>query len=144
MPAGLSSSAHPGVLGESLLDAHVREVMTPGVISIVEDASLRHALRALVCHRVHAVLVVGRTTGRPLGWVSTAGLLGWLGRDVGMATARDAVTEAAVLIEPSATVRDALGQLSQPGVTHLLVTPSPTIQAEGVVSSLDLVAHAAR
>jgi CBS domain-containing protein len=122
------------------LDTPVREIMTPGVLTISESASLRQVHRALSKHGVHAVLVVGASEGRPLGWVTSRGLLGWIERDATIASARDAITERPEVIGPSATARDALVALSQPGVTHLLVCHRPDGSPEGVVSELDLVA----
>src|SRR6266540_4101487 len=82
-------SSHSG----NVLDREIRDVMTPGVVSIVENASLQQVYRAMIAHRVHAILVVGRTQGRPIGWVTARGLLAWIGRDDSLSCARDAVTE---------------------------------------------------
>lgn len=122
------------------MDYELRHIMTPGVVTIVEDASLVQVYRALVAHRVHAVLVLGARTGRPLGWVTAHGLLAWIDSDPSLAVARDAITEAAKTISPSATARDALVALSQPMTQQLLVTASPDRLPEGVVTPLDLVA----
>jgi CBS domain-containing protein len=127
-----------------MLEREVRELMTPGVVTIVEDATLGQVYRALRAHRVHALLVVGRQGGRPLGWVTARGLLAWLDRDETVACARDAVTEPAASIEPSASVREALVELLQPGATHLLVQRSPDVMPEGVIADIDLVAGARR
>ena len=86
------------------------------------------------------MLVVGRTEGRPLGWVTARGLLGWVGRDRSLACASDAITERPVKIEPNASAREALTALSQPGISHLLVCRHEDASPEGVVSELDLVA----
>jgi CBS domain-containing protein len=130
--------------GADYLEAPVRDVMTPGVVSLVEDASLKQLYRALTAHEVHAVLVIGRTTGRPLGWATTRGLLAWVGRDESMAFARDAITEEPRTIEPGAPAREALTAISQAGTTRLLVCHAPDRFPEGVVTDSDLVAFAAR
>jgi CBS domain-containing protein len=122
------------------LETPVREFMTPGVLTIAEDASLRHLYRAMVAHSVHAVLVVGRSEGRPLGWVTARGLLAWVGRDASLASAREAITERSATIEPSASAREALGALSRTGTSHLLVCRAGQGMPEGVVSELDLIA----
>ena len=122
------------------LETPVRAFMTPGVLTIAEDASLGHVYRAMVAHSVHAVLVVGRTEGRTLGWVTARGLLGWAGRDQDLATARDAITERPFKIDPSASAREALTALSQAGTSHLLVCRHEDATPEGVVSELDLIA----
>jgi CBS domain-containing protein len=130
----------PMPVRQNALDREVRKLMTPGVVSIAEDASLTQVLRALASHRVHALVVIGQHSGRPLGWVTVTGLLAWLDGDPAMARARDAITEPTIGIEPSSTGRDALSALTQPGVSHLLVQRTPTALPEGVVSALDLVA----
>ncbi len=114
--------------------------MTPGVVAIPEDASLRHVYRAMTAHGVRAILVVGRSQGTPLGWVTARGLLARVGKDESLACARDAVTELPTCVDPSATAREALVALSQPGVSHLLVRKSGDSTPEGVISELDLVA----
>jgi CBS domain-containing protein len=133
------SSGSPAASGDHL-ETQVRDFMTPGVLTIAEDASLTHVYHAMVAHSVHAVLVVGRTEGKPLGWVTARGLLGWAGGDRGLASARDAITERPLTIEPSATAREALTALSQPGTSHLLVCRHEGVTPEGVVAALDLVA----
>lgn len=127
----------PTSLG-SLAEREVRDLMTPGVVAIVEDASLSQACRALSRHHVHAVLVLERRQGRPLGWVTARGLLGWLDRDMSCVPARNAIVEPAVTIAPSATASQAIGLLSRGGVSHLLVCHHPDFLPEGVVSDADL------
>ena len=78
MTHAVSSAPPPAHLGGDHLDTPVRELMSPGVLSLVEDASLRHVLAAMRRHRVHAVAVCGRESGTPLGWVTTRGLLAWI------------------------------------------------------------------
>lgn len=133
----------PASIG-ALPDREVRDVMTPGVVTIVEDASLTQVFRALDRHRVHALLVLGRHQGVPLGWVTARGLLGLFDRDPTVVSARDAVVERAVTIQPSATLREAQGLLSREGVSHLLVSHLPGVLPEGVVSDADLVRAAGR
>jgi CBS domain-containing protein len=122
------------------LDTPARELMTPGVVTIPEGASLRHVYRAMTAHGVHAVLVVGSHEGVALGWVTARGLLAWVGKDESLASARDAVTERPTWVDPSATAREALMAVTQAGVSHLLVRRSDDSAPEGVISELDLVA----
>ncbi len=122
------------------LETPARHIMTPGVVTIPEDASLRHVYRAMTAHGVRAILVVGRSEGVALGWVTARGLLGWVGRDESLASARDAITERPTWVDPSATAREAFTALSQAGVSHLLVRKSDDSTPEGVISELDLVA----
>ena len=144
MPSPMTRTHTPGTFsGPSTgdhLDTPVREIMTPGVLTIAEDASLRHAYRAMVAHSVHALLVVGRKEGRPLGWVTARGLLALIGRDDSLASTREAITERPTTIEPSATAREALTALCQAGVSHLLVARNPEVSPEGVLAAIDLIA----
>lgn len=124
------------------LDTPVRQIMTPGVVSIVEDASLSHLHRVMTIHNVQHVLVLGRTQGRALGWVTARGLLAWVDLDYGLACARDAITEPPLTIEPGASAREALTALSQAGTSVLLVAHNPERLPEGVLTALDLIALA--
>ena len=133
------SSGSPAASGDHL-ETQIRDFMTPGVLTIAEDASLAHVYHALVAHSVHAVLVVGRTEGKPLGWVTARGLLSWVGADRSLASASDAITERPATISPSASAREALRALSQPGTSHLLVCRMEDTSPEGVISELDIVA----
>jgi len=135
-PVSFPAPAH---LRGDHLDTPVRDLMSPGVLSVVEDASLHHVLRAMRRHRVHAVVVSGRHTGMPLGWVTTRGLLGWIDRDHSLAVARDAINEPAITIEPAATVREAVAKLSTERVGRLLVSHTPDAMPEGDVAELDLL-----
>ena len=122
------------------LEAPVRDFMRPGVIAVSEDASLRQAERAMVRHGVHAILVLGRTSGQPIGWVTTRGLLQWLGHDLGLVPASQGVTETPTYIDPSATAQEAVTALAGPGVSHLLVTRARGETPQGVVADLDVIA----
>ncbi|MDX6697203.1 MAG: hypothetical protein QOE65_600 [Solirubrobacteraceae bacterium] len=144
MPAVSSKQPVRGdqVAGFDRLDGEVREVMTPGVVSLVETASLRQGYRALVAHGVHSVLVLGRTTGKPLGWVTARGLLGRMADDAELFSVGDAITHPPATIEPTATLREAISALAQPGISQLIVA-EPDALPQGVLSDLDLIAAAA-
>lgn len=134
-------SPAPAVVDRAGLDTPVRDVMTAGVVSLVEDASLRQVQNAMSRHRVNAVLVTSRR-GDPLGWVTSRGLLDWLeNADLGMAFAGQAITEPPTTIAGSCTVGEAMHKLAEGTASHLLVTMAPDAGVEGVVSSLDLVEH---
>jgi len=134
-----TSQAHVGGLPDRRLDTTVRELMSPGAITLSEDASMRQAERAMTRHGVHAILILGRA-GRPLGWATARGLLGSLLQDRALVPASRCVTETPTYIDPSATAREAMHALSEPGVSHLLVSRVPGEPPQGVVSDLDLVA----
>jgi CBS domain-containing protein len=125
-------------VADDLLEREVREFMTPGCVTISEDASVAQAAEALATHRVHAVLVVGAKNGTPLGWVTARGLLGWVDRDRTAARASEAVTEQVTAIDPSQRLRVAHYALSLAGTTRLLVRTKPSLAPEGVLSEFDL------
>jgi len=126
------------------LDTSVRDIMCPGVLVLAEDASVRQAEHALLGHDAHAVLVLKHDTGRPLGWVTSRGLLQWCERDTELSWLGNAVTEAAVTITPSATARQALELLDVTGATRLLVARRPDGLPIGVVADVDLLRLHAR
>ena len=76
MFADTSLHHRPDPITDDRLATPVRDIMRPGVIVLSDDASVVQAQRALLAHNVHAVLVVEDATGRPMGWVTTRGLLG--------------------------------------------------------------------
>lgn len=129
----------PAHVGGDRFDTPVRDLMSPGVLSVVEDASLRQVLRAIGRHRVHAILVCGRQGGPPLGWVTVHGLLGWVDADHALSVARDAITERAITVEPGAPARDALRLMLSERVAHLIVAHRPDVMPEGVVGEMDLL-----
>jgi len=139
-----SSDAAADALSDRRLHTPVRDFMRPGVIAVSEDASLRQAERAMVRHGVHAILILGRTTGRPIGWVTSRGMLRWITHDLGLVQASQGVTETPTYIEPGAPAHEAVQALSHPGVSHLLVTRSPGETPQGVVSDLDVIALCTR
>jgi CBS domain-containing protein len=148
MPSHTTIPASPEAAAEGLSDRRlqtpVRDFMRPGVIAVSEDASLRQAERAMVRHGVHAILVLGRTTGRPVGWVTSRGMMQWIGHDLGLVPASQGVTEAPTFIEPGATAQEAVKALSGTDVSHLLVTRMPGETPQGVVSDLDVIALCTR
>jgi CBS domain-containing protein len=133
-----------GVTTGDRLDTPLRDVMRPGVIVIADDASVQDAQRALVAHGVHSVLVLDHAAGRAHGWITTRGLLPWSEREVGLACARDAVSEPAITLPPSASVRSALETLELEGASRLLVARHHSGLPEGVVSDSDLLRFLAR
>jgi CBS domain-containing protein len=142
-----AGAGHPGRehrSAEALLDREVAEFMTPGCVVISEAASVADAAKAIAAHRVHAVLVVGRRNGTPLGWVTHRGLLGWIGRDRGLARATEAITEQVRAIPAHESLRTALYALSLSGTTRLLVRSRPNQMPEGVLSDFDLAMAAGR
>lgn len=132
----MSAISNPG---SGMLDQPVRAAMRHGVVGVPEHATLDGVRRAMADHRVHAVLVQERSTGRPLGWVRAESLLTWMNLGNAPVHAHRAITERVVTISPDATVREAIASLSRPGVSHLLVCGEGDHAAEGVVTALDVV-----
>ena len=142
-----ASAERPAVaeaLGDELLDREVGDFMTPGCVTISEDATVAQAAEALAAHRLHGVLVLGAANGTPLRWVTARGLLHWLDRDRSLASARDAITEQATAVDPCEQLRAALYALSRAGTTHLLVRRKPHLLPEGVITDFDLAVAARR
>jgi len=142
-----TNAGHPGPrrgCTDALLDREVAHFMTPGCVVLSETASVADAARAIAAHRVHAILVVGSRNGTPLGWVTHRGLLGWIGRDRGLARASEAITEEVRAIPAHESVRTALYALSLSGTTRLLVRSKPNQMPEGVLSDFDLAMAAGR
>ena len=131
---------NPQPLGAEALELDVRDVMTAGVITVDDDATVEEAVEAMAANRIHAVLVVGARSGTALGWVTTRGVLAHIG---GAAATRvtDAITEDVRTIDPSANVRAAIYAVTFPGTTRLLVQRRGQAR-EGVVTDYDLTGRA--
>jgi CBS domain-containing protein len=121
------------------LEHEVRDVMTPGVVSIPADAPIRRVHETMLAHGTHAVLVVDRETGGPVGWVTARGLLRWAACVGTVTTAKQAISEPARTISPRASVREALAMLLDEDVSHLLVAHPRSRMPEGVVAEIDIV-----
>lgn len=131
--------AAPAVGRLPVLQREVSELMTPGVTSIVETATIARVFDAFAAHRVHALLVTGTKTGHPLGWITARGLMAWMDGPFSP-PARDAITEGVVSVRLTDTGERALKAMLGEGVTHLLVRRIPSSGPEGVLSERDLVA----
>ena len=121
----------------AVLDTMVRRFMSPGVVSLPADSTLRDACRAMTRHGVHAVVVVDRAS-RPIGLVTSAGIVARRGHDLDVRPAGLEMDEEIVLVSPTATAAAAAELLDRPGVTHLLVAGSPGVAPEGVVTVHDI------
>jgi CBS domain-containing protein len=139
----LQARNSPPLFDESVLELGVCDVMTPGVVTISDDAKLDDAVDAMAAHRIHAVLVLGSRADTALGWITTRGLLGLVGWDANT-PATEAITERATTIEPNASVRSAIYALALPGVTRLLVRHRQLDTVEGVITDFDLTVKATR
>jgi CBS domain-containing protein len=137
------AAPHPRVSPDPLIPVHrwsvpVETAMTQGVITVAEDATLHQVRRTLSGAGVDAVLVIGRTNGGPLGWITATGLLAHLDADPFRTRATELVTEQPNLIGPGEPLRHAAAMLAAAGVTHLLVGGGIRSIA-GVVTARDLL-----
>lgn len=122
------------------LDTPLRELMTPGVITLPDSAALRAVFEAMRDHRIHAVLVVDRQSGAPRGWVTSRALLTHAATELGLVTAGHAVDEPVVTLDPAATAGEAVERMLASGASRIAVSHAHARLPEGVVSDLDLVA----
>jgi CBS domain-containing protein len=121
-----------------VLENEVRSLMRPGVVTIGDDSSVEQARRAMLAHRVHAVLVIGRE-GRPRGWITAGVVLAHLQRSPDLTPLSQAALEPAVRVEPSDSGRRAADLLAEHRVSRLLVARSEDDHPEGVIGELDLL-----
>jgi CBS-domain-containing membrane protein len=138
-PEAIPQGAAGSVATHHLDYLAARDLMTPGVVTIADDASLGSGIKALVTHHKHAILVVGSGDGRLLGWATDRGILAHLERDAPLTPIGNAITEDPVSVRPSATAREAAAVLSRAGTTHLLVASAGDRAPEGVISAFDLI-----
>lgn len=127
------------VLHTARLETPLRELMTPGVVAVPEDASLASVFGAMRAHRVHAVLVTSGDDGGPLGWVTSRSLLAHVLTDLDLAPAGRAIDEPAVSLPPVATAAEAVELLRERDARRIAVCRAPARLPEGVVTDLDLV-----
>jgi CBS domain-containing protein len=127
----------------ALSTVSVRDVMSPGVIAVPSDTTVRACAQTMFERRTHAVLVIDQRTREPLGWVTHRDVLRYLRSDPMTTLAGGVVSQQAAYVDPDATVEEAAEQMVRDNTTHLLVGSRDVIP-EGVLSSWDLVAHYAR
>jgi CBS domain-containing protein len=127
----------------ALSTVSVRDVMSPGVIAIPSDSSVRSCAQTMFERRTHAVLVVDQRTREPIGWVTHQDVLRYLRSDPFTTLAGGVVREQPSYIDPDATVEEAAERMVSENTTHLLVG-APELIPVGVLSSWDLVAHYAQ
>lgn len=122
------------------LETPLRDLMTPGVVSLPDTATLTVVFEAMRAHRVHAVLVVSHLDGEPLGWVTSRALLERCAGELSLLSVRDAIDEPAVTLAPGATAAEAVARMLETGVGRIAVRHAHARLPEGIVSDLDLVA----
>lgn len=110
---------------------YVRELMTPGVISVSPTDSLANAREQLRTHRIHHLLVLDRK--RVVGVLSYRDLIGKSDRlSVGEVMSRDVVT-----VVPTDTIRNTASRLL--GRTHGCAAVVEADEVTGVLTTTDLL-----
>ena len=127
----------------ALSTVSVRDVMSPGVIAVPSDTTVRACAQTMFERRTHAVLVINQRDREPIGWVTHRDVLKYLRSDPFTTLAGGVVSQQPAYIDPDATVEEAAEQMVADNTTHLLVG-SPEVIPEGVLSSWDLVSHYAQ
>lgn len=125
--------------GAGWFGTHVRSIMRAGVVSVPSDTSVRQVQRALIAHRIHAVLVVDVLTGKPIGWATPRSILEHVVGDAALTPVTATIAARPESIAPSATAAEALQLMLDTGARLLLVRRHPDSPPEGVVSEMDLI-----
>ena len=118
--------------------------MTPGCLTISEDASVAEAAEAMAVTASTRSSCSGRRTAPRSAGSRPAGCSAGSAGTAGCASARDAITEQVTAIAPHESVRVALYALSTAGTTRLLVRRRPHQLPEGVLTDFDLAVAAGR
>lgn len=121
----------------------VSDVMSAGVLSVSESATLKSVARVMREHGVHGVLVVA-DDGELLGWVTARGLLQHRAADWRRLKAGQTISEPCVRVVPSSSVPAALDAMLEADATRVVVMRPGSRTPDGVVSDIDFLAHLAR
>jgi CBS domain-containing protein len=125
------------------MDARVAEVMHPGVVFCVPQASLRTVAQIMARRRMHAVVV--SDLDMPVwkhrwGVITDLDLVRAFNADVQLVAAHEIATAEPATIGADDPLRDAARLMAERGETHLVVTEGDPPRAVGVLSALDLAA----
>lgn len=124
--------------------ATVADAMRAGIITCPADTSLRAIAKMMASYRVHAVIVEGAESGSAAsgsqrwGIVSDAQLALAAASGKLHATAGELAASDAIIISPADELRQAAALMSEHGVSHLIVSTTPTARPVGIISTLDL------
>jgi CBS domain-containing protein len=123
-----------------VLQAHIRTLMNPHVVTVGPDTPLIDVAREIAAHGIGAVPVVDGEQ-RLLGLVSTSDLVGFLrdGPELGVKAARDAMHQEPMSIDEFATAEEAVEVLRNGLIRHLPVTREGRLV--GLVTASDLIRH---
>lgn len=118
--------------------------MRAGIISCPASTGVRAIAEMMASYHVHAVVVEGlepesnAAPGEGWGIVSDIDLARAAAQGRSQATAGELAVADAIFIDPAEPLRRAAELMSEHGVSHLIVSTSPTARPVGIISTLDL------
>ena len=118
--------------------------MHHGMLSCGPDDPLREVAATMANHRVHAVLIIDRPGGRPIGVVSDEEVIAAIARGDENVVAGDAARGEPLTVSSNASVRSAARMMTEHHVSHLVVVEGASGYPAGVVSTLDVTSVFAR
>jgi CBS domain-containing protein len=123
----------------ALMESHIRNVMSPRLITISPDASLVDVARELAAHDIGAVPVVEKD--ELVGIVTTSDLVHLLHDRTRLDSkvARDIMSPHPIGTDEFATVDEAIGIMRNASIRHLPVTREGRLV--GIVTHADLIRH---
>jgi len=132
------------LIGPSFRHATVAEAMRTGILTCPADTSLRAVAEMMASYRIHAVIVEGAESESAVsgarGWeiVSDVELTRAAARGDLQAIAGELAGANAIMITPADELKHAAELMSEHGVSHLIVSTTPTARPVGIISTLDL------
>ena len=126
---------------EGRAQARVAEVMHPGVVFCVPQASLRTVAQIMAQRRIHAVVV--SDLDMPVwkhrwGVITDLDLVRAFGADVHRLRADEVATAEPTTVRADDSLADAANVMAERGLMHLIVVEGDPPRAVGVLSTLDL------
>ena len=124
--------------------ATVANAMRAGVISCHTDTGLSAIAEMMASYHVHAVVVEGVEShhrgASGVGWgiVSDLDVARAAAQGETQATAGTLAGSGAVFIGPAESLKRAAELMSERGVSHLIVSMSPSTRPIGIISTLDV------
>jgi predicted transcriptional regulator len=122
----------------------VSELMSKGVISISEDATVREAARVLMENKISGVMVVDKDS-KPVGVLSEIDIAVAVKEGEVGAPVRDYMSREVHAIMPESSLRDVAKIMSEKGIHRLFVYPDKKGRVGvkemplGIISSRDII-----
>ncbi len=132
------------LIGPSFQHATVADAMRTGILTCPADTSLRAIAEMMASYRIHAVVVEGAESesaapgAQAWGIVSDIELARAAARGDLDATAGELAGSNAIMVSPADDLKHAAEVMSEHGVSHLIVSTTPTARPVGIISTLDL------